>query len=49
MRHCGSAALSCAARARFIGWTREQQYTRLIHSLVEQLDRFLCGVQVCLA
>ena len=27
----GSAALSCAARDRFIGWTREQQYQRLIH------------------
>jgi GNAT superfamily N-acetyltransferase len=27
----GSAALSCAARDRFIGWTREQQYARLIH------------------
>jgi Domain of unknown function (DUF4338)/DDE_Tnp_1-associated len=27
----GSAALSCAARDAFIGWTREQQYARLIH------------------
>ena len=27
----GSAALSCAARDQFIGWTREQQYARLIH------------------
>jgi len=27
----GSAALSCAARDRFIGWSREQQYARLIH------------------
>ncbi len=27
----GSAALSCAARDSFIGWTREQQYARLIH------------------
>jgi len=27
----GSAALSCAARDKFIGWSREQQYARLIH------------------
>jgi hypothetical protein len=27
----GSAALSCAARDAFVGWTREQQYQRLIH------------------
>lgn len=27
----GSAALSCAARDAFIGWSREQQYARLIH------------------
>jgi hypothetical protein len=27
----GSAALSCAARDGFIGWSREQQYARLIH------------------
>ncbi len=27
----GSAALSCAARDSFIGWTREQQHARLIH------------------
>ncbi len=27
----GSAALSCAARDRFLGWSREQQYARLIH------------------
>lgn len=27
----GSAALSCAARDSFIGWSREQQYARLIH------------------
>ena len=27
----GSAALSCAARDQFIGWSREQQYARLIH------------------
>ena len=26
----GSAALSCAVRDRFIGWSREQQYARLI-------------------
>lgn len=27
----GSAALSCAARDRFLGWSRQQQYARLIH------------------
>ncbi len=27
----GSAALSCAARYGFIGWSREQQYAWLIH------------------
>ena len=27
----GSAALSCAARDAFIGWSRDQQYARLIH------------------
>ena len=27
----GSAALSCAARDKFLGWSREQQYARLIH------------------
>ncbi len=27
----GSAALSCAARDSFIGWTRDQQHARLIH------------------
>ena len=27
----GSAALSCAARDAFIGWSREQQYTRLVY------------------
>lgn len=27
----GSAALSCAARDGFIGWSREQQYARLLH------------------
>ena len=32
----GSAALSCAARDRFIGWSREQQYARLIHIVNNQ-------------
>ena len=27
----GSAALTCAARDRFVGWSREQQYARLRH------------------
>jgi len=27
----GSAALSCAARDKFVGWSRQQQYARLIH------------------
>ena len=27
----GSAALSCAARDAFIGWSREQQYARLVY------------------
>ena len=27
----GFAALSCAARDRFLGWSREQQYARLWH------------------
>lgn len=27
----GSAVLSCAARDRFLGWSREQQYARLAH------------------
>jgi len=27
----GSAALSCAARDKFLGWSREQQHSRLIH------------------
>ncbi len=27
----GSAVLSCAARDEFLGWSREQQYARLIH------------------
>ena len=27
----GSAVLSCAARDKFLGWSREQQYARLIH------------------
>jgi urease gamma subunit len=27
----GSAVLSCAARDRFVGWSREQQYARLRH------------------
>lgn len=27
----GSAALSCAARDKFLGWSRQQQYARLIH------------------
>ena len=27
----GSAALSCAARDRYLGWSREQQYARLRH------------------
>ncbi|HUK71928.1 MAG TPA: Druantia anti-phage system protein DruA, partial [Streptosporangiaceae bacterium] len=27
----GSAVLSCAARDKFLGWSREQQYARLVH------------------
>jgi urease gamma subunit len=32
----GSAALSCAARDRYLGWNREQQYTRLRHVVNNQ-------------
>lgn len=32
----GSAALSCAARDRFFGWSREQQYARLRHVVNNQ-------------
>jgi urease gamma subunit len=32
----GSAALSCAARDRFLGWSREQQYARLLHVVNNQ-------------
>ena len=32
----GSAALSCAARDRFLGWSREAQYARLRHVVHNQ-------------
>lgn len=32
----GSAALSCAARDRYLGWSREQQYARLRHVVNNQ-------------
>jgi len=32
----GSAALSCSARDRCVGWSREQQYTRLRHVVNNQ-------------
>ncbi|MGB8381612.1 MAG: Druantia anti-phage system protein DruA [Dermatophilaceae bacterium] len=32
----GSAALHCAARDRFVGWSREQQYARLQHVINNQ-------------
>jgi hypothetical protein len=32
----GSAALSCSARDRYVGWSREQQYTRLRHVVNNQ-------------
>jgi hypothetical protein len=32
----GSAALSCAARDRYLGWSREQQYARLGHVVNNQ-------------
>ena len=32
----GSAALSCAARDRFVGWSRQQQYARLRHVVNNQ-------------
>jgi hypothetical protein len=32
----GSAALSCAARDRYLGWSREQQYARLCHVVNNQ-------------
>jgi hypothetical protein len=32
----GSAALSCAARDRFLGWSREAQYARLRHVVNNQ-------------
>ena len=41
----GSAALSCAARDRFIGWSREQQYARLIHIVNNQRFCVLPGGQ----
>jgi hypothetical protein len=41
----GSAALSCAARDRFIGWSREQQYARLIHIVINQRFCVLPGGQ----
>ena len=35
-RGFGSAALSCAARDRFLGWSRETQYARLRHVVNNQ-------------
>ncbi len=35
-RGVGSAALSCAARDRFLGWSREAQYARLRHVVNNQ-------------
>ena len=32
----GSAVLSCAARDRFVGWSRDQQYARLRHVINNQ-------------
>jgi hypothetical protein len=32
----GSAALSCSARDRYVGWSREQRYTRLPHVVNNQ-------------
>ncbi|MGE5697861.1 MAG: ISAs1 family transposase [Candidatus Sericytochromatia bacterium] len=32
----GSAVLSCAARDRFLGWSRQQQYARLPHVIKNQ-------------
>jgi hypothetical protein len=32
----GSAVLSCGARDRYVGWSREQQYTRLCHVVNNQ-------------
>lgn len=32
----GSAVLSCAARDRFLGWSRDQQYARLAHVVNNQ-------------
>jgi hypothetical protein len=42
----GSAALSCAARDAFIGWSREQQYARLIHIANNQRFCVLPGGRV---
>lgn len=42
----GSAALSCAARDAFIGWSREQQYARLIHVANNQRFCVLPGGRV---
>ncbi|MGO9082064.1 MAG: Druantia anti-phage system protein DruA [Streptosporangiaceae bacterium] len=41
----GPAALSCAARHRFIGWSREQQYARRIHIADNQRFCVLPGGQ----
>ena len=32
----GSTVLSCAARDRFVGWSRDQQYARLRHVINNQ-------------
>ena len=39
----GSAALTCAARDRYIGWSREQQYARLLGASADRAGDALRG------